>query len=135
MNETGGTLVRDNDGVTTLGSADLVPGVVRTVDVAGADSVVHEFVIWRGRDGLILSAPRVCPHLDHDLGAGFVSGNELVCPGHAWAFDGEGRAYKRNEFGRIDPKGTVPVLAVHEADGIIRLRLEPEAHLEPEGQE
>ena len=27
-----------------------------------------------------------------------------------WAFDGDGNAYKRNEFGRVDPKGTVATL-------------------------
>jgi hypothetical protein len=55
----------------------------------------------------VRSAPRWCPHLDHDLAEGHVDGDELVCPGHAWAFDGDGHAYKRNEFGRVDPKGTV----------------------------
>lgn len=106
-----------------LNSADLAAGVVRTVDVTGPDAVVHEFVVWRGADGRVRSAPRQCPHLDHDLGEGFVAGDELVCPGHAWAFDGDGHAYKRNEFGRVDPKGTVPVLVVHEADAMIRLHL------------
>ena len=34
--------------------------------------------------------------------------DELVCPGHGWAFDGRGHTYKRNEFGRVDPKGERP---------------------------
>ena len=109
--------------MTSLSSADLAAGVVRTVDVAGPDAVVHAFVVWRGADGRVRSVARWCPHLDHDLGDGFVAGDELVCPGHAWAFDGEGRAYKRNEFGRVEPKGTVPVLVVHEADAMIRFEL------------
>ena len=66
--------------------------------------------MWRGRDGRVRSAPRRCPHLDHDLAEGHVDGDELVCPGHAWAFDGDGNTYKRNEFGRVDPKGSVPTL-------------------------
>ena len=37
------------------------------------------------------------------------------------AFDGAGNAYKRNEFGRIDPKGPVATLAIHEADGTVEL--------------
>ena len=109
--------------MTSLRSADVPAGAVRTVDLAGPDAAVQEFVVWRGTDGRVRSAPRVCPHLDHDLGDGFVVGDELVCPGHAWAFDGDGHAYKRNEFGRVDPKGTVPVLVVHEADAMIRLEL------------
>jgi phenylpropionate dioxygenase-like ring-hydroxylating dioxygenase large terminal subunit len=37
-----------------------------------------------------------------------------VCPGHGWAFDGHGEVYKRNEFGRVDPKGRVPVLTLRD---------------------
>jgi phenylpropionate dioxygenase-like ring-hydroxylating dioxygenase large terminal subunit len=87
----------------------LRPGAVTAVDVEG-----EEFVLWCGDDGAVRSAPRRCPHLDHDLAEGFVHGNELVCAGHAWAFDGEGNAYKRNEFGRVDRKGTVERLVVHD---------------------
>jgi phenylpropionate dioxygenase-like ring-hydroxylating dioxygenase large terminal subunit len=81
----------------------------------------EEFVIWRGHDGRVRSAPRTCPHLDHDLGEGRVDGNELVCPGHAWSFDGNGHAFKRNEFGRADPKGEVAVLTIEQAGDEIRL--------------
>jgi phenylpropionate dioxygenase-like ring-hydroxylating dioxygenase large terminal subunit len=95
---------------------ELPCGAVRVVDVAGA-----AYVVWRGGDGLVRSAPRRCPHLDHDLAEGYVSGDELVCAGHAWTFDGEGRVFKRNEFGRVDPKGTVASLAVCEQGGVIEL--------------
>jgi phenylpropionate dioxygenase-like ring-hydroxylating dioxygenase large terminal subunit len=101
-----------------LPSTDLPAGAVRAVEVEG-----REFVVWRGADGAVRSAPRACPHLDHDLAAGHVAGTELVCGGHGWAFDGGGRTYKRNEFGRVDPKGDVPVLEIHEAAGMIELRL------------
>ena len=75
--------------------------------------------MWRTRSGALGSAPRTCPHLDHDLAEGRVTSEELVCAGHGWAFDGNGHAYKRNELGRVDPKGSVPVLRLHEdADGI-----------------
>jgi len=94
------------------------PGTVRPVEIDG-----REFVVWRGRDGRVRSAPRQCPHLDHDLAEGHVDDDELVCPGHAWAFDGDGHAYKRNEFGRVDPKGTVETLEIHETDGTIGLEL------------
>jgi phenylpropionate dioxygenase-like ring-hydroxylating dioxygenase large terminal subunit len=93
-------------------------GRVVAVDVEG-----EEFVVWRGWDGRVRTAPRRCPHLDHDLSEGYVSGDELVCAGHAWAFDGNGHAYKRNEFGRVDPKGTVALLDVDERGDVIELEL------------
>ncbi len=94
----------------------VAPGEVRAVDIDGV-----EYVLWRGRDGRLCSGPRNCPHLDHDLVEGYVDGNELVCPGHGWAFDGDGNAFKRNEFGRVDPKGTVETLSIRETDGTVEL--------------
>ncbi|HTD50593.1 MAG TPA: Rieske 2Fe-2S domain-containing protein, partial [Acidimicrobiia bacterium] len=97
-----------------VASAALAPGVVVAVEIGRAD-----YVVWRGYSGKLGSAPRSCPHLDHDLAAGFVVGDKLVCPGHAWAFDGHGRVHKRNEYGRVDPKGQVPALTLREhGDGI-----------------
>ena len=80
-----------------------------------------EFVVWRARDGRVCSAPRYCPHLDHDLAEGFVDGDDLVCAGHGWAFDGAGHTFKRNEFGRVDPKGDVPQLRAVAVDGALKL--------------
>lgn len=94
---------------------------IRAGEVIPIDIDGEEFVLWRGRDGRVRSAPRRCPHLDHDLAEGHVDADELVCPGHGWAFDGDGNAYKRNEFGRVDPKGSVATLAIHEGDEMIRL--------------
>jgi phenylpropionate dioxygenase-like ring-hydroxylating dioxygenase large terminal subunit len=92
----------------------LAPGAIEAVEIDG-----HECVVWRGRSGRLGSGPRFCPHLDHDLAEGFVSGDELVCAGHGWAFDGAGHTYKRNEFGRADPKGTVIALSLKDdEDGI-----------------
>ena len=99
-----------------LDPATLARGSVVAVELDG-----DEYVVWRGGSGELGSAPRSCPHLDHDLAEGFVVGDELVCPGHAWAFDGRGRAYKRNEFGRVDPKGRVPALTLREDAGGIEV--------------
>lgn len=94
--------------------AALARGAVLAVEVDG-----DEYVVWRGQRGELGSAPRSCPHLDHDLAEGFVVGDELVCPGHGWAFDGRGRVHKRNEYGRVDPKGRVPMLTFRQdGDGI-----------------
>jgi phenylpropionate dioxygenase-like ring-hydroxylating dioxygenase large terminal subunit len=99
-----------------LGAAALPPGAVVAVEVNG-----EEYVVWRGRSGRLGSAPRTCPHLDHDLAEGYVVDDELVCPGHGWAFDGRGDAYKRNEFGRVDPKGRVPALTFRETEGGVEM--------------
>ena len=99
-----------------LPASEIPAGCVRAVELAGAD-----FVVWRGADGAVRSAPRWCPHLDHDLADGYVAQNELVCAGHGWAFDGDGHAYKRNEFGRVDPKGTVDTLRLHEHDDVVEI--------------
>ena len=98
----------------TLPSETVPRGAVIAVEAAGA-----EYVLWRGDDGTVRSGPRTCPHLDEDLAHGYVVDCELVCVGHGWAFDGAGHTYKRNEFGRVDPKGAVPMLTVVERDGII----------------
>ena len=91
-------------------------GGIVPIEVDGED-----FVVWRGADGTLRTVPRWCPHLDHDLADGYVVDTELVCAGHGWAFDGHGHAYKRNEFGRVDPKGEVNALVVSEHDGVARL--------------
>ena len=44
-----------------------------------------------------------------------------MCPGHGWAFDGDGHAFKRNEFGRVDPKGSVATLSIREADDMVEV--------------
>jgi phenylpropionate dioxygenase-like ring-hydroxylating dioxygenase large terminal subunit len=95
-----------------IDSAQLTPGAVVAVELDG-----HEYVVWRGRSGQLGTAPRSCPHLDHDLAEGFVVDDDLVCPGHGWAFDGHGTMFKRNEFGRVDPKGDVPALRLREDGG------------------
>jgi nitrite reductase/ring-hydroxylating ferredoxin subunit len=102
--------------VAELQSAELVAGRVVAVEVDG-----DEFVVWRRADGSLAGAPRRCPHLDDDLADGYVVDDELVCRGHGWGFDGCGHAFKRNEFGRVDPKGDVGVLVLHEHDGVIEI--------------
>ena len=65
------------------------------------------------------SAPRNCPHLDWDLLEAVVVGDELVCPGHGWSFDCSGHAFKRNEFGRADPKDDIETVTMQEDQGTI----------------
>ena len=46
---------------------------------------------------------------------GTVVGDELVCPGHGWSFDCAGHAFKRTEFGRVDPKDDIETVRIVEA--------------------
>jgi phenylpropionate dioxygenase-like ring-hydroxylating dioxygenase large terminal subunit len=105
----------------SLAASALPPGRMTVVEIDGDD-----YVVWRGASGVLGSAPRWCPHLDHDLLEGYVSGDELVCAGHGWGFDGCGHAFKRNEFGRLDPKGEVEALALNEHDGVVDVERRPE---------
>ena len=99
-----------------LDAAALPVGAVVAVELDA-----HEYVVWRGLSGRLGSAPRTCPHLDQDLAEGYVVGDELVCAGHGWAFDGLGRVYKRNELGRVDPKGNVCTLTLQESAGGVEI--------------
>ena len=97
-----------------LPSAAIPLGAVVAVEVDGV-----EFVVWRGASGALGSAPRNCPHLDWDLLEAVVVGDELVCAGHGWSFDCAGHAFKRNEFGRADPKDDIETVTVREDRGTI----------------
>jgi nitrite reductase/ring-hydroxylating ferredoxin subunit len=80
-----------------------------------------EWIVWRDTHGRLCAQQRRCPHLDHDLAEGVVTGDELVCRGHGWSFDLDGRARKRNEHGRADPKGRVVTLAARDRDGTVEV--------------
>ena len=99
-----------------LRSDDVPIGAVVAVTVDG-----EEYVVWRGHTGSLGSAPRACPHLDSDLTEARIVGDELRCAAHGWSFDCHGRAFKRNELGRVDPKDDVAALHVQEVDGSIEL--------------
>ena len=46
-------------------------------------------VVFRGEDGAVRIMDGYCPHMGAHLGAGgTVEGNSIVCPFHAWKFDG-----------------------------------------------
>ena len=84
----------------------------------------EEVVVWRAASGTICAVPRRCPHLDEDLAEGSVVGDELVCIAHGWSIECDGNVFKRNEAGRIDPKGTVRTWQARERDGKIAVRSE-----------
>ena len=84
----------------------------------------EELVVWRSERGALCAHQRRCPHLDEDLTEGHVQGDELVCVAHGWSIGCDGHVFKRNEAGRIDPKGEVRTWQTREQDGKISVRSE-----------
>lgn len=109
----------DDDWLPVARHDEVAPGRVVPVALPGAPD---EYVLWRTAGGEWCAQARRCPHLDWDLAEARVVGDELVCPGHGWSFDIGGHAGKRNERGRLDPKGTVTTLAVRVHDDTIEVR-------------
>ena len=98
----------------------LGPGRIVAIEVGD-----HEAVVWRARDGSPCVMARHCPHLDWDLTEAFVAGDELLCPGHGWTLRCDGRALKRNERGREDPKGVVRTWPARDRDGWLEIDATP----------
>src|SRR5438045_2320109 len=82
----------------------------------------EELVVWRSATGVVCAHQRRCPHLDQDLAEGNVSGDELVCAAHGWSIACDGTVFKRNEAGRVDPKGTIHTWQARDAGGKISVR-------------
>ena len=61
--------------------SELPPGTVKEVEVEGASYAVCNV------DGTLHCLEGICPHAGGPLGLGSISGNNLVCPLHEYAFD------------------------------------------------
>lgn len=57
------------------------PGTVKEVEAAGVA------VCLANVEGRLSVLDNVCPHRQGPLGQGWIEGNAVVCPWHAWAFD------------------------------------------------
>ena len=67
-------------------ASDLAPREVRALQLFGQDVVLYRSAMGNAH---LLDA--YCPHLGAHLGhGGKVAGEEIVCPFHAWRFDGKG---------------------------------------------
>lgn len=80
------------------------------------------YVLWRGPDGAVSAAPDRCPHREAPLSEGTISNGCLVCPYHAWTFDGGGVCVDVPSSG---PGATIPsaanlqMIAVRERYGLV----------------
>jgi len=68
-------------------------------------------------EGKLCALDNWCPHRRGPLGQGWVEGNTIVCPWHAWAFD--------LSTGIVDPpeSGRVSVFPVEIKDGNVMVNL------------
>ena len=63
--------------------AEVVADELRAFQVTGVTWPIIVTIV----DGQLVACPGVCPHEDVGLADGYLFGSEIVCPGHAWAFD------------------------------------------------
>jgi phenylpropionate dioxygenase-like ring-hydroxylating dioxygenase large terminal subunit len=102
--------------------------VADAADVADAPMGVtvlgENFVLWRGPDGDVSGAPDRCPHREAPLSKGTVNGGCLVCPYHAWTFDGDGACVEVPSSGPgagIPPAANLRLVPVRERYGLLWL--------------
>ena len=92
-----------------------------------ADLLGEPLVIWRGAG----RAPRVmsdlCVHRGTALSLGWVAGDELVCPYHAWRYGADGRCTaipQKEDPAAVPAKARVRSFLVQERYGLIWVALE-----------
>lgn len=95
-------------------AGDVAVGAVQTVHHFGVD-----IVLFRTESGKLAAIDRTCPHLGAHLGVGWVDGECLRCPLHAWGFDGTGRCVDVPGVPRIPKKASVSAWPVREIDGLV----------------
>jgi len=96
---------------------ELQPGQVLPLSYFG-----RELVAFRGGDGKVSVLDAFCPHLGAHLGyGGKVQGDSIVCPFHAWRFDGCGTCVEVPYAKKIPPKAKVNAWHAREVNGLILL--------------
>ena len=79
-----------------------------------------DLVLFRGEDGEAHMLDAFCPHLGAHLGhGGKVEGNEIVCPFHAWRFDGTGACSGIPYAAKIPKQARLKEWALVERNGMI----------------
>ncbi|MDP6934850.1 MAG: Rieske 2Fe-2S domain-containing protein, partial [Myxococcota bacterium] len=96
-------------------SADLQVGQVQPLRYFARD-----LVLFRTSDGQAHVLDAHCPHLGAHLGhGGVVENDRLVCPFHAWQFDGDGRCAHVPYADKQPNNCSVGSWPVHEINGMI----------------
>jgi 3-ketosteroid 9alpha-monooxygenase subunit A len=80
----------------------------------------QELVLFRTESGEAKVLDAYCPHMGAHLGhGGKIEGEGIVCPFHAWKFDGAGKCIEIPYAKRIPPKAGVACWPVAERNGMI----------------
>ena len=96
-------------------SAELEPGTVHPLRYFSSD-----LVLFRTNDGVARLMDAHCPHLGAHLGhGGRVVDDKLVCPFHAWEFDGEGRCANVPYAEKKPRNCDIPTWHVCEKNGLV----------------
>ncbi|HEY2315967.1 MAG TPA: aromatic ring-hydroxylating dioxygenase subunit alpha [Streptosporangiaceae bacterium] len=93
---------------------------------AHADLLGEPLVLWRGRDGSPRAMSDVCIHRGTALSLGRVSGDEIVCPYHAWRYGPDGRCTaipQLEDPSRVPAKARVAAFRAQERYGLIWVAL------------
>ncbi|GAA1466485.1 aromatic ring-hydroxylating oxygenase subunit alpha [Microbacterium thalassium] len=81
-----------------------------------------DYVIWRGRKGLVGAALDECPHRGSRLSQGWVENGDIVCPYHGWSFDPTGactRIPQNDDDKPIPPRARALSVLVQEKYGFV----------------
>lgn len=96
-------------------SERLAPGEIQPARYFGRD-----FVLFRSEAGKARLLDAHCPHLGaHFAHGGRVEGESIICPFHAWRFDGEGVCTEIPYAKRIPAKAAVRAYELREHSGMI----------------
>ncbi|OJV93951.1 MAG: hypothetical protein BGO47_00510 [Microbacterium sp. 67-17] len=81
-----------------------------------------DYVLWRGRKGLVGAALDECPHRGSRLSQGWVENGDIVCPYHGWSFDATGactRIPQNDDDKPIPPRARALSVLVAEKYGFV----------------
>lgn len=96
-------------------SHELAPGDVKPLHYFGKD-----LVLFRTDSGEARLLDAHCPHLGAHLGhGGRVEGEDLVCPFHAWRFDGTGKCVDIPYATKIPKRAEVACWPIQERNGMV----------------
>ena len=80
--------------------ADVAPGSVKAVDVAGQEVALYNV------DGTFYATSNLCPHQGAPLSDGMLEGKQIICSWHAWAFDVE------TGISPVNPRAKIPCFQI-----------------------
>ena len=85
-----------------------------------------KLVAYRGEDGKLIILDGYCPHMGADLALGYVEGNSIRCPFHAWRWGEDGVCDDIPYAKNIPPKACIKPWPTLERNGLVFVYHDPE---------